>query len=86
MSIHRVEGANSVDVVIVSSCGMEWPRGFPVQHGRDDGDVTSGVIYRDRPPIQWKCRQVEVDGGSAFVCETSGAWGLHESTLDEVTQ
>lgn len=82
--VHRIEGPGSVDTVIVSSCGVSWPRGFPVQNRTDDSDQTNGVIYRDRPPLQWQCRQVEVDGGTAFIVSTSGAWALHDPVLDEV--
>ena len=86
MAVQLLEGPGSVDTVIVSSCGVAWPRGFPVQHGRDDDDATTGVIYHHRPPIQWMCRVVEVDGGLAYVCETSGAWALHDPILDEAAE
>lgn len=55
-----------------------------MQNDRDDEDQTNGVIYRNRPPLQWRCRQVEVDGGTAFIVSTSGAWALHDECLDDV--
>lgn len=83
MATHLYTGPGSVDVVTFSSCGHVHPKGFPTQHRRDDHDETVGVLYRNRPPLQWRCREVVVDGGTAFVSETSGAWALHDPMLDE---
>jgi hypothetical protein len=84
MSCTRIAGAGSVDAVVVSFNGFTMgKRGYPVQHQRDDGDKTNGVLYRlDRPSVRWSTREVDTDAGRAVLTETNGAWALDDPSLD----